>query len=145
MTLVIVTVVTVAVVIVVIMTSFSKNSLTPQQPMRCSRAAFCNSCNVFWRNSNINESYSLHQEYLWHLKMVNFLESKFYPTKKILYYFEPCPIEGRAPAKAVNGQGRAGCLIFLNTLMCTYKVKQKPPFGRLGSWCTEYIRYVKYL
>ena len=40
LTVVIVTVVTVALVTVVIMASFSKNKLTPQQPLRCSRCRF---------------------------------------------------------------------------------------------------------
>ena len=46
-TVVIVTVVTEALVTVVIVTYFSKNNLTPQQLMRCSRAAFRDSCDVF--------------------------------------------------------------------------------------------------
>ena len=40
MTVVIVTVVTVAVVTVVVVISFSKNNLTPQQSMTCSRSSF---------------------------------------------------------------------------------------------------------
>ena len=39
-TVVLVTVVTVAEVTVVIVTSFSKNKLTPRQPMRCSQGSF---------------------------------------------------------------------------------------------------------
>ena len=45
-TAVIVTEVTVVVVTVVIMTSFSKDNLTPQQPMKCLGAAFCDSRGV---------------------------------------------------------------------------------------------------
>ena len=49
-TVVIVTVVTVAVVTVVIATVFSKNNLTPKQTMKCSRAAFCSSHDVYKRS-----------------------------------------------------------------------------------------------
>ena len=43
-------------------------------------------------------------------------------------YKEKLDLLGRAPPKAVNGRGRAGCLYVMYTLMCTYNVKQKPLF-----------------
>ena len=49
-TVVIVTLVTVADLTVVIVTSFSKNNLTPRQPMRCSQAAFYDFCDVLWED-----------------------------------------------------------------------------------------------
>ena len=88
-------------------------------------------------------------------------------------YYAPCPAEGRSPPKAVNGQGRAGCLYVTYTLMCTYKVRKvflngesgyyrvvllevtmyskwlhiwgqtEATFWQLGSWCTEHMRSVK--
>ena len=36
-------------------------------------------------------------------------------------YYAPCPAKGRAPPKAVNGRGRAGCSYVLYTFICTFK------------------------
>ena len=55
-------------------------------------------------------------------------------------YYAPCPAEGRATPKAVNGQGRAGCSYFTCTFISTYKVRIFNNISFLIGYCMLLMR-----